>query len=97
MRGMCRRAAVPDRVGGTCSKVHVIRYADDSMVTAASWKLLVERVIPAVEAFLAGRGLRLSPEKSKITHIGQGAFCTKFPRHHRASRMAQVDLTGSAN
>jgi RNA-directed DNA polymerase len=66
------RAAVPDRVEGTRSKVHLVRYADDFIVTAASRKLLVEQVIPAVEAFLAERDLRLSPEKSKVTHVGQG-------------------------
>lgn len=66
------RSAVPDRVEGIRSKVHVVRYADDFIVTAASRKLLVEQVIPAVEAFLAERGLRLSSEKSKITHVGQG-------------------------
>jgi len=66
------RSAVPARVEGIRSKVHVVRYADDFIVTAASRKLLVEQVIPAVEAFLAERGLRLSPEKSKVTHVGQG-------------------------
>jgi RNA-directed DNA polymerase len=35
------RAAVPDRVEGVRSKVHVVRYADDFIVTAASKTLLV--------------------------------------------------------
>ncbi len=66
------RSAVP-RVGRqTRPKVHVIRYADDFIITAASKEMLTERVLPAVEAFLAERGLRLSPEKSKITHIRDG-------------------------
>ena len=54
------------------SKIHVIRYADDFVVTAESKELLEEKVIPAVEGFLAERGLRLSREKSKITHIREG-------------------------
>jgi RNA-directed DNA polymerase len=66
------REAAP-RVGReTCPKVNVIRYADDFIITAASKELLVERVIPAVKEFLAVRGLRLSPEKSRITHISDG-------------------------
>jgi RNA-directed DNA polymerase len=56
----------------TRPKVHVIRYADDFIITAASKELLVERVIPAVKGFLAERGLRLSPEKSRITHVSDG-------------------------
>ena len=66
------RSAVPPRSKESRSKVHVIRYADDFVITAASRKLLVEKVIPAVEVFLAERGLRLSPEKSKVTHIREG-------------------------
>jgi len=66
------RAAVPGRENGVRSKVHVVRYADDFVITAANKTQLVEQVIPAVKAFLAERGLRLSPEKSKITHIRQG-------------------------
>jgi len=53
-------------------KINVIRFADDLIITAASKELLLEKVIPAVEAFLAERGLRLSAEKSKIVHIEDG-------------------------
>jgi RNA-directed DNA polymerase len=66
------REAAP-RVGrGTRPKVHVIRYADDFIITARSRELLSEQVLPAVNEFLAVRGLRLSAEKSKITHISSG-------------------------
>lgn len=54
------------------SKVHVIRYADDLVVTARSRNILEEIVIPAIAAFLEERGLNLSQEKSKIVHIDQG-------------------------
>lgn len=53
-------------------KVHLVRFADDLISTAGSRELLVERIIPAICAFLAERGLRLSPEKSRITHIEAG-------------------------
>ena len=66
------RASAPRVRGEARPKVHVIRYADDFVITAASKELLEERVIPAVKQFLAERGLRLSPEKSRISHIQDG-------------------------
>ena len=45
---------------------------DDFIVTAKSKRLLVEKVKPAVEEFLAKRGLILSEEKTVITHIRDG-------------------------
>ena len=66
------RDAAPRVNRETRPKVHVIRYADDFIITAASKELLVERVIPAVKEFLAARGLRLSPEKSRITQVSDG-------------------------
>jgi len=53
-------------------KVNVVRYADDFVITGESQDLLVNVVRPWVEAFLAQRGLRLSPAKTRVTHIGQG-------------------------
>ena len=52
-------------------KVNFIRYADDFIVTARP-EVLQEKVKPAIIGFLAGRGLRLSEEKTKITHIQEG-------------------------
>lgn len=54
------------------AKAHVVRYADDFVVTGATRELLEKQVKPAVEQFLAGRGLQLAPEKTLITHISQG-------------------------
>lgn len=54
------------------SKVNFVAYADDFIITGASKALLEEVVIPAVRLFLKERGLELSEEKSKITHIGEG-------------------------
>ena len=53
-------------------KVHVVKYADHLIITGASREILEEKVKPAVAAFLRGRGLELSPEKTKITHINDG-------------------------
>ncbi len=52
-------------------KVHLIRYADDLLVTAPS-KEIAEDVREILGNFLAIRGLELSPEKTLITHIDDG-------------------------
>ena len=54
------------------NKVHVVRYADDFLVTGTSKELLDKEVKPCVERFLAERGLQLSPTKTIITHIDEG-------------------------
>lgn len=53
-------------------KVHMVRYADDFVISGISQELLAERVKPLVEKFLAERGLRLSEAKTKVTHLDQG-------------------------
>lgn len=53
-------------------KLNVIRYADDFIVTGASPELLLNEVRPAIEAFLAERGLNLSEEKTRLSHIDEG-------------------------
>lgn len=52
-------------------KVNVVRYADDFVITGDS-KEILEEVRSWVEQFLAVRGLQLSPEKTRITHIDDG-------------------------
>lgn len=54
------------------NQVHFSIYADDFVITGATAKLLEERVKPLVAAFLNERGLSLSEEKTKITHISDG-------------------------
>jgi RNA-directed DNA polymerase len=54
------------------AKVHYVRYADDFIVTASSKELLENEIIPAVTAFFTERGLALSLEKTRITHIDDG-------------------------
>ncbi len=58
-------------VGGR-ALVNVVRYADDFLITARTPAQLEQRIIPAVTAFLAERGLELSQEKSRITTIDTG-------------------------
>lgn len=53
-------------------KIHLIRYADDFIVTATDKEILENKVKPLIEEFLGQRGLLLSPEKTKITHITKG-------------------------
>lgn len=53
-------------------KVNFIRYADDFVITGRSKELLENEIKPLVEAFLKERGLRLSQEKTRITHIDEG-------------------------
>jgi len=61
------RSAVPRRC-----RVNFIRYADDFIITGKSKNLLENNVKPAVERFLAERGLKLSSEKTVISHIRHG-------------------------
>lgn len=52
--------------------VNYVRYADDFIVTGRSKELLEQEVMPIVKEFMEQRGLTLSPEKTKITHIDEG-------------------------
>jgi RNA-directed DNA polymerase len=53
-------------------QVNLVRYADDFIITGRTRELLGDEVMPMVEGFLRERGLRLSREKTRITHIGDG-------------------------
>ena len=66
------KASHPGRIQGIRSKINVIRYADDFIITAQSKELLETVVKPAVISFLEERGLSLSEEKTKITRIDHG-------------------------
>jgi len=54
------------------NKVHLVRYADDFIITGTSKELLGNEVRPLVAHFLKERGLELSHEKTHITHIEDG-------------------------
>lgn len=53
-------------------KIHFVRYADDFICTASSKEILENKVQPAIINFLKERGLELSLEKTKISHINDG-------------------------
>jgi len=57
---------------GRQAGIHLIRYADDFIITGRTQELLETEVKPLVEQFLYARGLELSPEKTSITHITNG-------------------------
>lgn len=65
-------AAVKKAVPNRKHKVHTCVYADDFIITGATKEVLENKVKPAVEAFLKERGLLLSQEKTRITHINEG-------------------------
>lgn len=52
-------------------KVHMVRFADDFLVTASD-KETLEEIKRMIENFLKPRGLTLSKEKTVITHIDDG-------------------------
>jgi RNA-directed DNA polymerase len=54
------------------AKVHLVRFADDWVITGSSKELLESEIKPLVEQFLHERGLELSHEKTHITHIDDG-------------------------
>ncbi|ESQ13255.1 MAG: hypothetical protein N838_34150, partial [Thiohalocapsa sp. PB-PSB1] len=53
-------------------KVNVVRYADDFIITGDSKEWLEQVAKPRVIRFLVERGLRLSEEKTHITHVTKG-------------------------
>jgi RNA-directed DNA polymerase len=53
-------------------KMNMVRYADDFIITGHSKEWLEQEVMPVVTKFLKERGLSLSQEKTRITHIPEG-------------------------
>jgi RNA-directed DNA polymerase len=69
-------------------KVHLVRYADDFIITGTSPILLRYGVQPLVEHFLKERGLELSHQKTRITHIENGFdFLGQTLRRHRSGKV----------
>ncbi|HTP09501.1 MAG TPA: group II intron reverse transcriptase/maturase [Anaerolineae bacterium] len=52
--------------------VNFSRYADDFIVTGKTYEVLEQEVLPLIEQFMQERGLELSREKTRITHIDDG-------------------------
>jgi len=47
-------------------------YCDDFIITCTSKERLEQEIIPLLEDFLNQRGLEISQEKSRTTHVGTG-------------------------
>lgn len=56
----------------TLKKINVVRYADGLIITGKTSEILSSVVRPWIEQFLRERGLTLSEEKTRITHIDDG-------------------------
>jgi RNA-directed DNA polymerase len=70
------------------SKVHLVRYADDFLITGTSRELLHDQVQPLVTHFLNERGLEPSHEKTRITHVEQGFdFLGQNVRRYRCGKV----------
>jgi RNA-directed DNA polymerase len=70
------------------NKVHLVRYADDFLITGTSKGLLRDQVQPLVAHFLKQRGLELSHEKTQITHIEDGFdFLGQNVRRYRCGKV----------
>lgn len=64
--------AISAATNSRTDKVNTVIYADDFIITGATKEILEQKVRPVVERFLIKRGLKLSEEKTIITHIDQG-------------------------
>ncbi len=71
-------------------KVNFIRYADDFVITAASREIIENQIRPIVLGFLEKRGLSLSEEKTKITHINDSFdFLSQNTRKYKNGKLLQ--------
>ena len=52
--------------------INFVRYADDFIVTAKTKEVLEDDIIPRINAFLKVRGVQLSEQKTRVTHISHG-------------------------
>lgn len=74
------------------SKLHIIRYADDFIITGTTPAILEHEIRPKVERFLAERGLELSAEKTRLSHIDQGFNFLGFHfKKHRKTLLIQPE------
>lgn len=70
MEALLREHFGPERRNRT-TKVRLIRYADDFVVTGSSQEVL-EQAKALIEGFLSERGLSLSAEKTRIVRVEEG-------------------------
>ena len=78
---------------GISAGVHLIRYADDIVVTGKNQDVLLD-CKEAISKFLVERGLELSDRKTKITHINKGFDFLGF-NFRRMERNLHYNQNGS--
>jgi len=79
-------------------KVHMVRYADDFIITGESKELLENEVKPLIMEFLKTRGLELSEEKTKISHIDDGFDFLGFNiRKYKGKLLTKPSKSGIAS
>lgn len=61
-----------EKIRGYCSNVDFVRYADDFLVFGYTRKDVLDCIPNVIEPFLTERGLKLSKEKTYISHIDGG-------------------------
>jgi len=82
-----RRDLSPGRKPGVYRGIRLIRYADDFVVFCPSREVAEEYVRPALEKFLASRGLQLNEAKTKVVHIGEGFNFLGFHARHQSGKV----------
>jgi RNA-directed DNA polymerase len=69
--------------------VHLVRYADDFIITAVSKRMLEGPITTCVNNFLRARGLQLNTEKTVITNLKAGFNFVGF--HFKLYRFAKAN------
>jgi RNA-directed DNA polymerase len=80
-------------------KVNFVRYADDFVILSSSRELLEGEVKPLVQTFLLERGLMLSDEKTKVTHVSDGFdfLGQNIRKYHHGTPNAKLLIKPSKN
>ena len=68
------------------SKIGVVRYADDFIITATR-KEEIEEILPTLKQWLLSKGLKLSEEKTKLIHIDEGFNFLGFNVRHYGGKL----------
>jgi len=77
--------------------INFVRYADDFIVTASNEAVLKDEIIPKINAFLEPRGVALSAQKTKVTHISQGFdfLGQSVRKFERRGQLGKIQITPS--
>lgn len=77
-------------------RINYVRYADDFVVTGNDKRILEQVVKPRIVEFLKQRGVELSEEKTKITHISEGFdFLGQNVRKYQSTHKNKLRITPS--